>query len=40
MDSSNIIRNDELYNLLIKASKKYDICILANNYLYHFEKVY
>ena len=40
MDYSNIKRNDELYNLLIKASKKYEICILTNNYLYHLDKVY
>ena len=40
MDYSNIKRNNELYNLLIKASKKYEICILTNNYLYHLDKVY
>ena len=40
MDYSGIKRNDELYNLLIKASKKYEICILTNDNLYHLDKVY
>ena len=40
LDYSNIKRNDELYNLLIKASKKYDICIFSNNCSFHLDKVY
>ena len=35
-----IERNDELYNLLLKGSKKYDICILTNSSNYHLNKVY
>ena len=35
-----IERNDELYNLLLKASKKYDICIFTNSSNYHLNKVY
>ena len=40
LDYSNIKRNDELYNLLIKASKKYDICILTNDCSFHLDKIY
>ena len=40
LDYSNIKRNDELYDLLLKASKKYEICILTNDCIYHLDKVY
>ena len=40
MNYDHIKRNDELFNLLIQTSKKYDICILTNNYKYHLDKVY
>ena len=40
LDYSEIGRNDELYNLLIKASKKYYICIFSNNCSFHLDKVY
>ena len=40
LDYSGIKRNDELFNLLIKASKKYEICILTNDTLFHLDKVY
>ena len=39
-DYADIERNDELYNLLLKASKKYNICILTNDCNYHLEKIY
>ena len=35
-----IERNDELYNLLLKGAKKYDICILTNSSNYQLNKVY
>ena len=40
LDYSGIKINDELYNLLIKASKKYDICIFTNENKFHLDKVY
>ena len=40
LDYSRIKRNDELYNLLIKASKKYEICIFTNENIFHLDKVY
>ena len=39
-DYADIKRNDELYNLLLKASKKYNICIFTNDCNYHLDKVY
>ena len=39
-DYADIERNDELYNLLLKASKKYNICILTNDCNYHLDKIY
>ena len=33
-------RDDELYNLLIETSKKYEICIFTNNSIFHLDKVY
>ena len=40
LDYSNIKRNDQLYNLLLKTSKKYDICILTNDCSFHLDKIY
>ena len=40
LDYSRIKRNDELYNLLIQASKKYEICIFTNDNKFHLDKVY
>ena len=40
LDYSNIKRNDELYNLLLKVSKKYEICFLTNDCIYHLDKIF
>ena len=40
LDYSNIKRNDELFNLLLKASKKYEICILTNDCIFHLDRIY
>ena len=40
IDYSNIKRDDELYSLLLKVSKKYEICILTNNTISHLDRVY
>ena len=40
LDYSGIERDDELFNLLMKASKKYNICILTNDTKFHLDKVY
>ena len=40
LDYSKIKRNDELYDLLVKTGKKYDICILTNNCKDHLDKIY
>ena len=40
IDYSNIKRDDELYNLLLKVVKKHEICIFTNNHFYHLEKIY
>ena len=40
LDYSKIKRDDELYELLIKTGKKYEICILTNNCKDHLDKVY
>ncbi len=40
LDYSKIERDDELFQLLTKASKKYEICILTNDNKYHLDKVY
>ena len=37
---NNIKRDDELFELLVKTGKKYEICILTNNCKIHLEKVY
>ena len=37
---NKIKKDDELFNLLLKTGKKYDICILTNNCKTHLEKVY
>ena len=39
-DYSNIKRDDELFELLLKTSKKYELYILTNNYVTHLNKVY
>jgi len=40
LDYKDMKRDDELYNLLIEASKKYEICIFTNNSIFHLDKVY
>ena len=40
MDYNSIKRDDELYELLIKTSKKYEICIFTNDCRWHLDKVY
>ena len=40
LDYSGIKRNEELFNLLVEARKKYEICILTNDTMYHLDKVY
>ena len=40
LDYSSIKRNDELFNLLLKASKKYEICILTNDCIFHLDRIY
>ena len=40
LDYSGIKRDEELFNLLVKASKKYEICILTNDNIFHLDKVY
>ena len=40
IDYSKIKRDDELYELLLKTGKKYDICIFTNNHMLHLDKVY
>ena len=40
IDYSNITRDDELYELLLKVSKKYEICIFTNNHIYHLHIIY
>ena len=40
LDYSRIKRDEELFNLLMKASKKYEICILTNDNIFHLDKVY
>ncbi len=37
---NEIKRDDELFALLLKASKKYEICIFTNNCRAHLDKVY
>ena len=39
-DYSKIKRDEELFELLLKTSKKYEIYILTNNYITHLDKVY
>ena len=40
LDYSKIKRDDELFELLLKAGKKYEIYILSNNHKYHMDRVY
>ena len=40
IDYSKIKRDDELFELLLKVGKKYDICIFTNNHMLHLDKVY
>ena len=40
VDYNNIKRDDELFELLLKAGNKYEIYILTNNYKTHLDKVY
>ena len=40
IDYSKIKRDDELYELLLKINKNYEICIFTNNHYYHLEKIY
>ena len=40
LDYSKIKRDDELFELLLKVGKKYDICILSNNHKFHLDRVY
>ena len=39
-DYSKIKRDDELFELLLKAGKKYDICVLSNNHKFHLDRIY
>ena len=39
-DYSKIKRDDELFELLLKAVKKYDICVLSNNHKFHLDSIY
>ena len=39
-DYSKIKRDDELFELLLKAGKKYDICVLSNNHKFHLDSIY
>ena len=40
IDYNNIKRDDELYKLLLKVGKNYEICIFTNNHIYHLDKIY
>ena len=40
LDYSKIKRDDELFELLLKIGKKYEICIFTNNHFLHLDKVY
>ena len=40
LDYSKIKRDDELFELLLEAGKKYDICVLSNNHRFHLDRVY